>query len=151
MPWRWRSPGTWPPSSTRSANGALELFERALALNPNSALSWGLSGITLCYLGEPKAALDREAYALRLNPLDPLGFYYTGVSGWAAMLCGKYDEALVFGFKARRENPRWSVNLRFLAATLVHVGRLEEARQIAGSSSPSSHASRSPSFVGGIR
>ena len=47
------------------------------------------------------------------------------------MLCGKYDEALVFGFKARRENPRWSVNLRFLAATLVHVGRLEEARQIA--------------------
>jgi adenylate cyclase len=33
--------------------------------------------------------------------------------------------------KARRENPRWSVILRFLAATLVHLGRLEEARQMA--------------------
>jgi adenylate cyclase len=110
---------------------ALELFERSLALNPNSQQAWGMSGITLCYIGEAKAALDREAYALRLSPFDPLSFYYTGVSGLAAMLCGKYDEALAFGLKSRRENPRWSVNLRFLAATLVHLGRLEEARQMA--------------------
>jgi TolB-like protein/Tfp pilus assembly protein PilF len=110
---------------------ALELFERSLALNPNSQLAWGLSGVTLCYVGEAKAALDREAYALRLSPFDPLSFYFTGVSGLAALLCGKYDEALAFGLKARRENPRWSVNLRFLAGTLVHLGRLEEAREMA--------------------
>ena len=110
---------------------ALELFERSLALNPNCQPAWGLSGVTLCYVGEARAALEREAYALRLSPFDPLGFYFTGVSGLAAMLCGKYDEALAFGLKARRENPRWSVNLRFLAATLVHLGRLEEARQMA--------------------
>jgi adenylate cyclase len=115
----------------RDCQGALELFERSLAINPNSQLAWGLSGVTLCYVGEAKAALDREAYALRLSPFDPLGFYFTGVSGLAAMLCGKYDEALAFGLKARRENPRWSVNLRFLAATLVHLDRLEEARQMA--------------------
>jgi tetratricopeptide (TPR) repeat protein len=110
---------------------ALELFERSLALNPNSQLAWGLSGITLCYVGEATAALDREAYALRLSPFDPLGFYFTGISGMAAMLSGRYDEALAFGLKSRRANPRWSVNLRFLAATLVHLGRLEEARQTA--------------------
>jgi len=110
---------------------ALELFERSLALNPNSALAWGLSGVTLCYVGEAKAALDREAYAMRLSPFDPLSFYFTGVSGGAAMLCGRYDEALAFGLKARRENPHFSVNLRFLAATLVHLDRLEEARAIA--------------------
>jgi adenylate cyclase len=110
---------------------ALELFERSLALNPNSQLVWGLSGLTLCYVGEAKAALDREAYALRLSPFDPLGFYFTGVSGLAAQLCGTYDEALALGLKARRENPRWSANLRFLAATLVHLGRLEEARRMA--------------------
>jgi adenylate cyclase len=110
---------------------ALELFERSLALNPNSQLAWGLSGVTLCYVGEAKAALDREAYALRLSPFDPLGFYFTGVAGLAAMLCGKYDEALAFGLRSRRDNPRWSVNLRFLAATLVHLGPLDEARQMA--------------------
>jgi DNA-binding NtrC family response regulator/TolB-like protein len=115
----------------RDCQQALELFERSLALNPNSQLAWGLSGVTLCYVGEARAALDREAYALRLSPYDPLGFYFTGVSGLAAMLLGRYDEALAFGLKARRENPRWSVNLRFLAATLVHLGRLEEARQMA--------------------
>ncbi len=115
----------------RDCQQALELFERSLALNPNSQLAWGLSGVTLCYVGEARAALDREAYALRLSPFDPLGFYFTGVSGLAAMLLGRYDEALAFGLKARRENPRWSVNLRFLAATLVHLGRLEEARQMA--------------------
>ncbi len=110
---------------------ALELYERSLALNPNSQFVWGLSGLTLCYVGEAKGALDREAYALRLSPFDPLGFYFTGVSGLAAQLCGKYDEALAFGLKARRENPRWSANLRFLAGTLVHLGRLDEARQMA--------------------
>ncbi len=115
----------------RDCQQALELFERSLALNPNSQLAWGLSGVTLCYVGEARAALDREAYALRLSPFDPLGFYFTGVSGLAAMLLGRYDEALAFGLKARRENPRWSVNLRFLAATLVHLGRLEEARHMA--------------------
>ena len=115
----------------KECSRALELFERSLALNPNCALTWGLSGTTLCYVGEAKAALDREAYALRLSPFDPLGFYFTGMSGAAAMLCAKYDEALAFGFKTRRENPRFSVNLRFLAATLVHVERLEEAREIA--------------------
>ncbi|HSE65731.1 MAG TPA: hypothetical protein VLB12_02010, partial [Gemmatimonadales bacterium] len=115
----------------RDCQQALELFERSLALNPNSQLAWGLSGVTLCYVGEARAALDREAYALRLSPFDPLGFYFTGVSGLAAMLLGRYEEALAFGLKARRENPRWSVNLRFLAATLVHLGRLEEARQMA--------------------
>ncbi len=110
---------------------ALELFERSLALNPNSQLAWGLSGTTLCYVGEPKAALEREAYALRLSPFDPLAFYFNGVSGLAAMLCGKYDEALAFGLKARRQNPRFSVNLRFLAATYVHLGRIDEAREMA--------------------
>ncbi len=114
----------------KECGAALELFDKSLALNPNSQLAWGLSGITLCYVGEPKAALDREAYALRLSPFDPLTFYFTGISGLAAMLCGKYDEALAFGLKARRENPRWSVNLRFLAATLVHLGRLDEAREM---------------------
>jgi adenylate cyclase len=115
----------------RDCQQALELFERSLAVNPNSQLAWGLSGVTLCYVGEARAALDREAYALRLSPFDPLSFYFTGVSGLAAMLLGRYDDALAFGLKARRENPRWSVNLRFLAATLVHLGRLEEARQMA--------------------
>jgi adenylate cyclase len=110
---------------------ALALFERSLALNPNSQQAWGLSGVTLCYVGEAKAAMEREAYALRLSPFDPLSFYYTGVAGLAAMLCGKYDEALAFGLTSRRENPRWSVNLRCLAATLVHLGRREEARQMA--------------------
>jgi DNA-binding NtrC family response regulator/TolB-like protein len=110
---------------------ALAFFEKSLALNPNSQLAWGLSGISLCYVGEAKAALDREAYALRLSPFDPLGFYFTGISGMAAMLSGRYEDALAFGLKSRRENPRWSSNLRFLAATLVHLGRPEEARQMA--------------------
>ena len=115
----------------KECTGALELFDKSLALNPNSQLAWGLSGITLCYVGEPDAALDREAYALRLSPFDPLTFYFTGISGFAAMLSGNYDAALAFGLKSRRENPRWSANLRFVAATLVHLGRLDEAQEIA--------------------
>ena len=46
-------------SSGGSRGEAIELFDQALALNENSAFAWGLSALTLAYLGEADEALAR--------------------------------------------------------------------------------------------
>jgi hypothetical protein len=54
-----------------TASGAVE---RALAINPNSALGWGVAAIVSAFVGDYATALDRAAQAIRLNPLDPLRY-----------------------------------------------------------------------------
>jgi tetratricopeptide (TPR) repeat protein len=49
------------------------LIDRALALDPNLAAAWHLSGWVNIYLGRPEIAIDHIARAMRLNPLDPSG------------------------------------------------------------------------------
>jgi adenylate cyclase len=116
----------------RDYDRALARFERALLVNPNSALAWGLSAATLCYVGEPGTAVPRLEYALRLSPFDPVRFFLYSALAFAEMLLGRHEHAIRWARKSRHENPRFSGNLRLLAACLAHVGRLEEARQIAG-------------------
>jgi TolB-like protein len=49
----------------------IALTDRALALNPNSAAAWLLGGYLRISRGEPDAAIERFARAMRLSPLDP--------------------------------------------------------------------------------
>ena len=60
-----------------AATGAID---RALALNPNSALAWSARGFVLgC--AEPVHPGDRGAQqAMRLSPLDPLAWFFTAGS-----------------------------------------------------------------------
>ena len=60
---------------------ALELFDRALVLNENSAFAWGMSAATYAYLGEGEPALERLRSAWRLSPFDPLNFVFYTAGG----------------------------------------------------------------------
>ena len=101
---------------------AMELFGRALALNENSAFAWGLSALTLAYLGRPDEALERLENVWRLNPFDPFNFYFWIVAGIAEFVAGRYDEAIVWLRKSRRANPRFRPSVRTLAAALALSG-----------------------------
>jgi hypothetical protein len=46
--------------------------DQALTLNPNLATAWHVSALIRLWLGEPEVALEHEARAMRLSPLDPL-------------------------------------------------------------------------------
>jgi adenylate cyclase len=114
-----------------SPEEALELFERALALNQNSAVAWGLSALTLAYLGRADEALERLQNVWRLNPFDPLNFYFWIVAGIAEFVAGRYDEAIVWLRRSRRANPRFVACLRTLAAVLALSGDEAGAELIA--------------------
>jgi len=109
----------------------LDLLEEALALNQNLAFAWGLSALTLAYLGRPDEGLERLQNVWRLNPFDPLNFYFWIVAGIAEFVAGRYNEAIVWLRKCRRANPRFLAGLRMLAASLAISGDEAGARAIA--------------------
>ena len=115
----------------RNPEDALDLFEEALSLNQNSAFAWGLSALTLAYLGRPDEALERLQNVWRLNPFDPLNFYFWIVAGIAEFVAGRYSEAIGWLRKSRRANPRFIACLRMLAASLAISGDEAVARAIA--------------------
>jgi adenylate cyclase len=53
----------------RDVDVAASLIDRALILNPNLAEAWVDGGFVRNWLGEPKAAIEHFARAMRLNPL----------------------------------------------------------------------------------
>src|SRR5262245_56628345 len=110
---------------------AVEMFERALQVNPKSSFAWGLSASTYCFLGRPDDALERLRNASRLSPFDPLNFWFLTVAGIAEFVAGRYDQAVGWLQKARRENPRFSPMPRTRAASYALLGRDEEAHAAA--------------------
>ena len=51
--------------------------------------------------------------------------------GFAFIELGRFDEAIVAGKKAERQNPSWSATYRCLASAFAHLGRDAEAREAA--------------------
>jgi len=110
---------------------ANDLFDKALALNENSAFAWGLSALTRSYIGEPDDSLERLQNVWRLNPYDPLNFYFWIVAGIAEFVAGRYSESVAWIRKSNRANPQFIAALRILAPALALSGDEEGARSVA--------------------
>jgi adenylate cyclase len=110
-------------------DSAMVYFDRALAACPNHSLAWLLSSPTLSYIGRSEQAVKHAEHALRLSPLDRSLFYYYGLLGLAYYASGNYVEAVKWASMGASESPRHTANLRYLAAGLAALGRIEEARE----------------------
>lgn len=110
---------------------ALELFDNALALDENSAFSWGLSALTKAYLGQANEAQERLRNVWQLSPFDPLNFYFWIVAGIAEFVAGRYPEAVAWLQKSLRANPRFIACQRMLTASLAQSGNVEAAQLMA--------------------
>src|SRR5262249_15345730 len=108
---------------------AIGLFDRAIAASPSSAVAWMRSSPTYSYIGDAQEAIRRAEQGLRLSPLDPHAFYPHTSLGIAHYVAGEHEEGARWGRKAMEENPRYSANLRFLAANLAAAGHTDEARE----------------------
>jgi adenylate cyclase len=110
---------------------AIEMANRAVALNPNSYNAWHCRGYVYSAAGLPEEAIQSFERALRMSPADPsLHMLFVGVA-WASIELGRFDEAVVAGKKALRQNSSFSVAYRCLASALAHLGRDAEAREAA--------------------
>ena len=110
---------------------AIELADRAVALNPNSFNTWSIRGWVYRNAGQPEEALRSLERALRLSPVDPLLHIAFVGMGYAFIELRRFDEAIVAGKKAQRQNPSYVGAYRCLASAFAHLGRDAEAREAA--------------------
>jgi adenylate cyclase len=105
------------------------LVDRALALNPNFARGWLISGVLRNFAGQPDIAIEHLETSLRLSPRARVGapFFHLG---FAHFLARRFDEAVRKLRVAIQEDPSSSHPYRFLAACYAHMGRLDEARGV---------------------
>jgi TolB-like protein len=108
---------------------ATAFMDRGLAVNPNLAQAWILSGWLRIWRGEPDLALDHVAHAVRLNPLDQSMYGGHGAMAYAHFLASHYDTASSCAEKAMRDNPTFLLAICMFAASNALAGRLEPARK----------------------
>ncbi len=108
---------------------SIAALETSIGLNPSFAQSHHGLGMALTLAGRLDEAKEALEMAERLSPRDPILWASTVVRSLACILSRDYEEALKWARKTIR-NPRskgyWPQAA--LAASLAHLGRMEEAR-----------------------
>jgi len=107
----------------------MALVERALALNPNFARGWHISGDVRVWAGQPDIAIEHEEVSLRLSPRARVGPLF-GVMGYAHFIARRFDQAVPKLLLAIQDNPSAPHPYRILAASYAHMGRLDDAREV---------------------
>jgi len=107
----------------------IALVDRALALNPNYARGWHISGVLWGWAGDQDTAIARVEAALRLSPRARIGLSML-IMGSALFFSRRFDEAVPKLRLAMQEDPTFPAPYRFLAACYAHMGRLDEAREV---------------------
>jgi TolB-like protein/class 3 adenylate cyclase/tetratricopeptide (TPR) repeat protein len=110
--------------------GGAALIERALQLNPNSAVAWGLSGLVHAYLGVPETAIEHVQRGMRLSPLDPLSYVFHGWLARAQFVAGRYEEAAASAENALRGHPEYLSPLIIGTAVYSLLNRAGDARRL---------------------
>jgi TolB-like protein/DNA-binding SARP family transcriptional activator/predicted ATPase/class 3 adenylate cyclase len=111
----------------RDLDTGVDLIDRALVLNPNLAVAWFWGGFVKLWYGEPDAAIERFARAMRLSPMDLSMPGMQAAMADAHFHAGRFDEAsswaaMAIGGGAPRHNA-----FRIAAASNALAGRLELA------------------------
>ncbi len=80
----------------------------------------------------PSPAIEAFERAMRLSPLDPLGYIFTCGHAFAHTIAGRYEEAMELVDRSLRELPRYrpAVNLKVILC--VQLDRMDEAREWLG-------------------
>jgi adenylate cyclase len=105
------------------------LVDRALALNPNFARGWHISGVLRLYAGQPDTTIEHVETSLRLSPRARVGPSLL-IIGFAHFLCRRFDQAVPKLLLAIQEDPGWTQPYRYIAACYAHMGRLDDAQEI---------------------
>jgi adenylate cyclase len=109
---------------------AIALARTAIALNPNSAFVISMLGCVLGFGGYRDEAIARLNQAMRVSPHDPLTWLWTLWIGSMYFHSRKFEAALEAYKQVLLLRPTYMRSNVFLASTLGHLGRIDEARKI---------------------
>ena len=121
--------GTVRAVLTRDHDLAVAAIDRAMMINPNSAVVLAFGALTRCLCGAYDRAIEHAEKALRLSPLEPLIYVAAFALALAYLLTGRAEEAVVQARKAIEGNRNFSFPYCVLALGCARMGRREEAEQ----------------------
>ena len=110
----------------REHEAGLAHIERALTLNPNSALALQSGGWISWQIGRHEECIDYNTRAMLLSPLDPLTYRcHVGIA-WSCFFTGRFEDAIAAADKAYREQPNFLPALRVKLAAAAMAGRTQD-------------------------
>jgi tetratricopeptide (TPR) repeat protein len=118
--------------ATRDHEAAVEMIERALALNPNSVHAHGHGSVIHTWAGNYERSIELADRALRLSPLDPLRVMPLAGKAGAFLMSGQYAAALSSARTALQIYPTHTPSYLISIASLMRLGRLDDAKALAG-------------------
>jgi adenylate cyclase len=125
--WAGHTLGFWDDSDR-----ALFVLEKAARLNANGAQELSSLGWVMNYACvKPDITISHFERAIRLSPRDPEVALMLGGIAMAHLIAGRGADALAFAQKSIDEMPRYLSSHRVKIASLVGLGRLQEAKAAA--------------------
>jgi len=115
---------------THDYDGAMRTLNRALEINPNSALAFGFSALLLAINEQYDRAIEHAMRSLRLSPNDPLSYHPQFALAFTYLFTGRYQEAVDFATLATQARPSFFVPYTILIAGLTKLDRLDAARMV---------------------
>jgi adenylate cyclase len=112
----------------RDFDTGLRALDRALAINPNSALALGRAAQVNTLYGNHDKAIEQAYQSIRLSPFDPLRYIPESALAFAYFLTERFAQAVEAALQAVQFAPAFHVPHLLLAASYVRLGRLEDAR-----------------------
>jgi adenylate cyclase len=109
---------------------AIELLDRALVLNPNSAEVHHSAGWVRDFMGDGAKAEDHFNRCIRLSPCDPESGHTLMGLAFAQLITERPEQALRYSRQAMAAMPSSLSPLRAQIIALVQLGKREEARSV---------------------
>ena len=113
--------------AVQQLDAAVAACRQALELNPNLAIAEGRLGHSLSFQGDYEQAILHAEKAYRLSPHDPFYSWWGLARMCATFGASDYEEAVASARKVIGITPEFPPAWRYLAASLAHLDRLEEA------------------------
>jgi TolB-like protein/tetratricopeptide (TPR) repeat protein len=113
---------------THRSDRAMSSLQEAIDLNPGYAAAHVLLGQMHLYRGRSEQAIALVEKGIRLSPKDPRLFIWLPALSGAYYQTRRYAQAIEAGRRSWMLNRNWPAGLRYVAAGLAQLGRIEEAQ-----------------------
>ena len=108
-------------------DSALHAIEKAIALNPNSALAYNFGAAVHSFAGHLDTAIDYAQRSLRLSPFGRLRYLALAVLSRTQFFTGRYEEAIEAALRAIQANPHFVPPYVWVVVSHVRLGQMTQA------------------------
>lgn len=115
----------------RSYVTSFEFAEQSIRLNPANALGWAFLGAAKCHLGDSQRGFEDTMRARQISGNCPFRFILDGHACIAAVVAGRYSEAIRVGEAGHNRAPDFAVPVRHLAVLYHFIGDQAAADRMA--------------------